>query len=263
MAKILIGRSEHINRTDYTRREFIKASGLGIAAAAIPAYAFSSSAPGPKQSERKPNVLLIMTDDQGWGDLHSHGNDKIDTPVLDKFATDGARFDSFFVSATCAPTRASLLTGRYYLRTGTHGVTRGRENMRAEEVTIAEVLKAAGYATSCFGKWHNGSNWPYHPNAQGFDEFVGFCAGNLLNYFDTNLEHNGTSIKTTGYISDVLTDFAITFIENNKDQPFFCYVPYNAPHSPFQVPDKYFDKYKARGLDDILACIYGMCENLD
>ncbi|MHC4675612.1 MAG: sulfatase-like hydrolase/transferase, partial [Planctomycetota bacterium] len=152
---------------------------------------------------------------------------------------------------------------RYYLRTGTHGVTRGRENMRAEEVTIAEVLKAAGYATSCFGKWHNGSNWPYHPNAQGFDEFVGFCAGNLLNYFDTNLEHNGTSIKTTGYISDVLTDFAITFIENNKDQPFFCYVPYNAPHSPFQVPDKYFDKYKARGLDDILACIYGMCENLD
>ena len=246
-----------------SRRYFVKAFGLGVAATAIPSCSFFGPVSTGNQPDRRPNVLLIMTDDQGWGDLHSHGNDKIDTPVLDKLGTEGARFDRFFVSPVCAPTRAGLLTGRYHLRTGTHGVTRGRENMRADEVTIAEVFKAADYSTGCFGKWHNGSNWPYHPNAQGFDEFVGFCAGHWNNYFDTHLEHNGTPIKTTGYITDVLTDFAISFIQKNKHRPFFCYLPYNAPHSPFQVPDEYFDKYKARGLNDPLACVYGMCENLD
>ena len=215
-------------------------------------------------AERKrPNVILIMTDDQGWGDIRSHGNDKIDTPVLDKLAADGARFERFFVSPVCAPTRASLLTGRYHLRTGTHGVTRGYENMRSEEVTIAEALKQAGYATGCFGKWHNGAHYPYNPNGQGFDEFLGFCCGHWNNYFDTKLEHNGQTVETKGYISDVFTDAAINFIEKNKEHPFFCYIPYNAPHSPFQVPDKYFDKYKTLGLDDKLACIYGMCENID
>ena len=246
-----------------SRRYFVKAFGLGVAATAIPSCSFFGPVSTGNQPDRRPNVLLIMTDDQGWGDLHSHGNDKIDTPVLGKLGTEGARFDRFFVSPVCAPTRAGLLTGRYHLRTGTHGVTRGRENMRADEVTIAEVFKAADYSTGCFGKWHNGSNWPYHPNAQGFDEFVGFCAGHWNNYFDTHLEHNGTPIKTTGYITDVLTDFAISFIQKNKHRPFFCYLPYNAPHSPFQVPDEYFDKYKARGLNDPLACVYGMCENLD
>ena len=213
--------------------------------------------------KKRPNVILVMTDDQGWGDVRSHGNDKVDTPVLDKLAADGARFERFFVSPLCAPTRASLLTGRYYLRTGTHGVTRGYENMRSEEVTIAEALKQAGYATGCFGKWHNGAHYPYNPNGQGFDEFFGFCCGHWNNYFDTTLKHNGQLVKTKGYITDILTDAAIEFIEENKEQPFFCYVPYNAPHSPFQVPDRYFDKYKKRGLDDKLACIYGMCENID
>jgi arylsulfatase A-like enzyme len=211
----------------------------------------------------KPNVILVLTDDQGWGDVGSHGNTTLDTPVMDRFAKEGARFDRFFVSPVCAPTRASLLTGRYHLRTGTNGVTRGRENMRTEEVTIAEILKANGYATGCFGKWHNGSNWPYHPNAQGFDEFIGFCAGHWNNYFDTTLERNGQAFQTQGYIADVLTDHAIEFIEKNRREPFFCYVAYNTPHSPYQVPDQYFDKYKAKGLDDALACVYGMCENLD
>ena len=175
----------------------------------------------------------------------------------------GARFERFFVCPVCAPTRASLLTGRYHLRTGTHGVTRGYETMRSEEVTLAEALRQAGYATGCFGKWHNGAHYPHHPNGQGFDEFLGFCAGHWNNYFDTTLERNGTPVKTSGFITDVLTDGACRFIETHRAEPFFCYVPYNAPHGPFQVPDKYFDKYKARGLDDKLACIYGMCENLD
>ena len=248
-----------------TRREFLKTVGSAAASAGtlsiLPGCGGIGQIAGAQR--KRPNVILIMTDDQGWGDIRSHGNDKIDTPVLDRLAADGARFERFFVSPVCAPTRASLLTGRYHLRTGTHGVTRGHENMRSEEVTIAEALKQAGYVTACFGKWHNGAHYPYHPNGQGFDEFLGFCCGHWNNYFDTTLEHNGQSVKTKGYITDVLTDAAIQFIENNRDRPFFCYVPYNAPHSPFQVPDRYFDKYKKRGLDDKLACIYGMCENID
>ena len=210
-----------------------------------------------------PNVLLILTDDQGWGDIRSHGNDQIDTPVLDRLAEEGARFDRFYVSPLCAPTRASLLAGRYHLRTGVWGVTKGREVMRAEEVTMAEAFKQAGYATGCLGKWHNGEHYPHHPNGKGFDEFFGFCAGHWTNYFDTRLERNGEEVETEGYISDVLTDEALAFVEKNRDRPFFCYLPYNAPHGPYQVPDVYFDKYKARGVGDTTACIYAMCENID
>ena len=250
--------------SEQTRREFLKTVGsVAVSAGPLSILSGCSGLGLIAAGQKRPNVILIITDDQGWGDIHSHGNDLIDTPVLDRLAADGVRFERFFVSPLCAPTRASLLTGRYYLRTGTHGVTRGYENMRSEEVTIAEALKQAGYVTGCFGKWHNGAHYPYHPNGQGFDEFFGFCGGHWNNYFDTTLEHNGQPVKTEGYISDVLTDAALEFIGKHRRQPFFCYVPYNAPHGPFQVPDKYFDKYKARGLDDQLACIYAMCENLD
>ncbi len=215
----------------------------------------------PRQDH--PNIVLIMTDDQGWGDIHSHGNPKLDTPVMDRLAQDGARFERFFVSPVCAPTRASLLTGRYFLRTGTHGVTRAYETMRSEEVTLAEALKQAGYATGLFGKWHNGAHYPHDPNGQGFDEFLGFSAGHWNNYFDTHLIHNGKRVETEGYINDVLTDAAMAFIDQHKDGPFFVYLPYNTPHSPFQVPDQYFNKYRERGFDHKNASVYGMVENLD
>ncbi len=210
-----------------------------------------------------PNVLLIMTDDQGFGDIRSHNNPDISTPVLDRLASDGARFERFFVSPVCAPTRASLLTGRYSLRTGVHGVTRAAETMRADEVTIAEIFKANGYTTGIFGKWHNGAHYPHHPNGKGFDEFIGFCAGHWNNYFDTTLEHNGRPIRTQGYITDVLTDYAIRFIHKNQSKPWFCYIPYNAPHSPWQVPRSFYRKYKKNGLDDKTACAYAMVENID
>lgn len=219
--------------------------------------------PGSGRRAPRPNVLLIITDDQGWGDIHSHGNEKLDTPNLDRLASEGVRFDRFFVSPVCAPTRASLLTGRYHLRTGVSWVTRGLETMRSEEVTLAEALKESGYRTGYFGKWHNGAHYPHNPNGQGFDHFFGFCAGHWNNYFDTTLERNGKPVHTRGYIADVLTDAAISYIEQGSDGPFFCYVAYNTPHAPFQVPDRYFDKYKARGFDDRTACIYGMVENLD
>ena len=214
-------------------------------------------------AQKKPNVLLILSDDQGYGDLGIHGNAMVETPILNKFAKESAQFEQFFVSPLCAPTRASLLTGRYHLRTGTVSVSKGLETMREKEVTIAEVFKGNGYKTGIFGKWHNGSHFPNHPNGQGFDEFFGFCGGHLSNYFDTKLEFNGKQVSTKGYITDVLTQKALDFIEKNKDQPFFCYVPYNAPHSPNQVPDQYFNKYKAKGLDNELSSIYGMCENMD
>lgn len=210
-----------------------------------------------------PNVVLILTDDQGWGDLGIHGNDMISTPAIDQMARSGAQFERFYVSPLCAPTRASLLTGRYALHTGTSWVSKGLENMRGEEVTIAEVFKDNGYATGCFGKWHNGAHYPEHPNRQGFDEFVGFCAGHWNNYFSTTLERNGSPYPTEGFITDVLTDEAIRFIEDNRDRNFFTYIPYNAPHGPFQVPDRYFNKYKSMGISDKDAAVYGMCENVD
>ena len=233
--------------------------GLAIAATADPAAAPAAN----RGAACPPNVLLIMTDDQGYGDLAFHGNELIDTPVLDRLAVQSTRFERFFVSPLCTPSRASLMTGRYYLRTGAASVTRGVETLRSGEVTIAEALKAAGYATGCFGKWHLGEHYPNHPNGQGFDEFFGMPTGHWDNYFDPTLDHNGEPAPTRGFITDVLTDAAIAFVEKHRERPFFCYVPYNAPHTPLQVADAYFDKYKARGLDDRTAAIYGLVENVD
>jgi len=215
------------------------------------------------QVNHPPNVLIIITDDQGWGDVGVHGNDSISTPVLDQLALESVSFDRFYVSPVCAPTRASLLTGRYHLRTGTSWVTHRLEVMRSNEYTLAESLRDHGYVTACIGKWHNGSQYPNDPMGQGFDEFIGFKAGHWNNYFNTTLEHNNNPIKTEGYIADVLTGHAIDFIRNNSQNPFLCYLSYNTPHGPFQVPDKYFNKYKESGFDDKTACIYGMCENID
>ena len=213
---------------------------------------------------QKPNVILIMTDDQGWGDFGIHGNDSIHTPNLDQLCREGVSFDRFYVSPLCAPTRASLLTGRYHLRTGTSWVTHRKEVMRAEEVTIAESLKKAGYRTGIFGKWHNGEQFPNDPEGQGFDEFLGFTAGHWNNYHDPNLFHNGAPVRKKGYINDIFTEAAMDWMnQSGEHEPFFCYLSLNTPHSPFQVPEKYFNKYKAAGLSDKNAAVYGMCENID
>lgn len=216
-----------------------------------------------KPIRRKPNVILILTDDQGYGDLGVHGNPTIKTPVLDQFALESAQFDRFYVSPLCAPTRASLLTGRYHLSTGTISVSNGLETMDAEEYTLGELFQDNGYRTGLFGKWHNGQHYPHHPLAQGFDEFTGFLAGHWSNYFDTQLEKNGSTRTFSGYLPDVLTDETLVFIEENLDQPFFAYLAFNTPHSPHQVPDEYFNPYKAAGFDDELSAVYGMISNLD
>ncbi|MEM7144633.1 MAG: arylsulfatase [Verrucomicrobiota bacterium] len=232
---------------------------------------------GPTSSpaaQDHPNILVILTDDQGWGDLSLNGNTNLQTPNIDSIAHDGAMFDRFYVCSVCAPTRAEFLTGRYYPRTGVRGVSTGQERLNPDETTIADTFKAAGYATGAFGKWHNGSQHPYHPNARGFEEYVGFTSGHWGHYFDAALEHNGEFFKSEGYITDYFTTRAIDFIKENKDQPFFCYVPYCTPHSPMQVPDEFFDKFSERPLEmrnreperedePHLRAALAMCENID
>ena len=212
---------------------------------------------------KKPNIVLILADDMGWGDVNANGNNLVETPVLNRLKSESLSFERFYVCPLSAPTRAEMLTGRYFLRTGVSSVTRGYENMRGDEVTLAEVLKENGYTTGCFGKWHNGRYYLQHPNRQGFDEFVGFPVGHLGYYFDAYFLHNDEEKQSSGYTSDYFTGQATEFIERNKENPFLCYVSYNVPHSPFQVPGKYFSKYREAGLDSTLSCVYGMVENMD
>ncbi len=226
-------------------------------------------------SENKPpNIVVILTDDQGWGDLSLNGNSNLKTPTIDGLARDGASFERFFVCAVCSPTRAEFLTGRYHARGGVYSTSAGGERLNLDEKTIADSFKAAGYATGAFGKWHNGMQYPYHPNGRGFDEYYGFCSGHWGNYFDPMLEHNGQLVRGEGFIIDDFTNKAMAFIEKNKDKPFFAYIPFNTPHSPMQVPDKFWDKHKDQNLglknrdpekEKIVhtQAALAMCENID
>ncbi|WP_431127590.1 arylsulfatase [Flagellimonas flava] len=216
-----------------------------------------SAVPLFAQNQERPNVIVIITDDQGYGDLGITGNPHVQTPVLDQLATESVRFNNFYVSPVCAPTRSSLLTGRYSLRTGVRDTYNGGAIMASNEVTIAEMLKQGGYTTGVFGKWHLGDNYPSRPSDQGFDESVIHLSGGMgqvgdittyfkgdTSYFDPVLWHNNKQEAYEGYCSDIFTDQAIQFIENNKASPFFCYLSFNAPHTPLQVPDEYYQKYK-------------------
>jgi len=198
---------------------------------------------------KKPNIILFLTDDQGWGDLSSSGNNNLSTPNIDALRTNGATFNNFYVQPVCSPTRAEILTGRYFTRTGVYETSSGGERINMNETTIAEILKKADYHTAAFGKWHNGMQPPYHPNSKGFDEYYGFASGHWGNYFSPMLEHNGALVKGNGFLVDDLTDKGLEFIENNKAEPFFLYLPYNTPHSPMQVPDEFWNKMKNKSLN--------------
>ncbi|MFP4172744.1 MAG: sulfatase-like hydrolase/transferase [Candidatus Hydrogenedentota bacterium] len=227
-----------------SRRSFLAASMAGAAMTGLnwkPVHG--------RNTGDKPNVVVIVSDDQGWGDLGIHGNTNLNTPNIDGMAEEGALFEWFYVQPVCSPTRADLLTGRYFTRSNVHGTSRGQERMNLGETTIAESFKAAGYATGCFGKWHGGAQYPYHPLARGFDEYYGFCSGHWGQYFDWYLEHNGEWVDYDGYITDDLTTQAMAFMEEQGDDPFFVYVPYNTPHSPMQVPDEYYDRFDGVDVD--------------
>lgn len=238
----------------------------------VAAITFAQSALAAPAS--RPNIVVILTDDQGWGDLSINGNSNLSTPHIDSLARDGVSFDRFFVSPVCSPTRAEFFTGRYHPRGGVWNVTTGGERLNLDERTIADVFKAAGYVTGAFGKWHNGTQYPYHPRGRGFDEFYGFTSGHWGTYFDAPLDHNGELVQGRGYITDDLADRAMEFITRHKDRPFLCYVPLNTPHSPMQVPDKFHAKFanadlKLRAADQktenlgFTRAALAMCENID
>lgn len=246
----------------------------GVSTAAILLLLFLSltTLPLPAQVHTtRPNIILVVTDDQGWGDLSIHGNTNLRTPNLDALAREGARFRYFYVSPVCSPTRAEILTGRYHARGGVRSTSSGGERLDLDETTIADIFSTAGYATAAYGKWHNGMQYPYHPNGRGFDDFYGFCSGHWGDYFSPQLEHNGMLVDGNGFIIDDLTDKALAFIGDHKDVPFFLYLPYNTPHSPMQVPDRWYDKdrkiemlYEGSGEDlGFTKAALAMCENID
>lgn len=214
---------------------------------------------------QRPNVLFFLTDDQGYGDLSLHGNPLLSTPTMDSLGKQGVRLDRFYVSPVCAPTRASLLTGRYHLRTGAFGVSHRQEVINPEETTLAELMQQNGYKTGCFGKWHNGAVYPETPNGQGFDEFLGFLGGVWREYYNPVLTHNDTAQRYDGYITDILTDAAIDWMEDriDEDQPFFCYLPYNAPHTPGLVSEDYWKPFYNRNIGRWESVIYGMIKAID
>ena len=222
----------------------------------------------------RPNVIVILTDDQGWGDLSIHGNTVVNTPNIDRLAREGAQFDRFYVSPVCSPTRAEFLTGRHHTRLGIYDTSEGAERCNADETMIGEFFKKAGYSTAAFGKWHNGMQYPYHPNARGFDEFYGFCSGHWGDYFSPMLEHNNEMVQGNGFIVDDFTDKALEYMEQNRSDPFFIYLPYNTPHSPMQVPKRWWNKYKDKELTqdfpkkklekaDHTRAALAMCDNID
>ncbi len=213
----------------------------------------------------RPNVLLIMTDDQGWFDLGCHGNPAIETPTMDRLANEGVEFTRFYACPVCTPTRASLMTGRYYHRTRAIDTYMGRDTLDAGEITLGQIFQQAGYRTGQFGKWHLGRYMKYHPNERGFNDYFGFWQYGFINRYDDSDElwDNKQPVITTGYVTDVLTDQAIRFIRENRQRPFFCYVPYNAPHSPHLVPDPFIDRYLKKGLPLREARIYGMVTSID
>ena len=234
----------------------------------------------------RPNIVLIMTDDQGYGDLSVMGNPVLDTPHIDSLSYSGASMDTFYVSPVCSPTRASLMTGRYNYRTRLVDTFKGRSMMEPEEVTVAEVLREAGYQNGIFGKWHLGDNYPMRATDQGFHESLIHLGGGLgqpseprengRRYTDAILFHNNVQVQTYGYCTDVYFDAAIDFIDDAiaSEEPFFAYIPTNAPHSPYHdVPEALYRKYKSKDLSPILlgnendadtvARVFAMVENVD
>jgi arylsulfatase A-like enzyme len=260
--------------------------GLVLAPGSVPAQG-NRTRPQPEPTH--PNILLIITDDQGYGDLGAHGNPKLRTPNLDRLARESVAFQSFYVSPVCGPTRASLLTGRYNYRTGVVDTYLGRSLMHPDEVTLAEMLATAGYRTGIFGKWHLGDNYPMRAIDQGFQEALTLNGGGIgqpsdppggESYFDPILFANGKPQQTRGYVSDVITTAALKFIEQNRNRPFFTYLAFNAPHTPLEVPDRYYQTYRQMNLKpadfpssghpvpqtfepETTARIYGMVENID
>ncbi len=219
--------------------------------------------------DRPPNVVLVLTDDQGYGDLGCLGNPLLQTPNLDSLYRQSVRLTDFHVGPTCAPTRAALMTGRYCNRTGVWHTVMGRSLLRRDEVTMADTFAAGGYRTGIFGKWHLGDNYPFRPQERGFQEVLVHGGGGVgqtpdywgNRYFDDTYWHNGAPEKQKGYCTDVWFDAAVRFLETHRDRPFFAYIATNAPHSPYHVAENYSGLYAGKEVSN--ANVYGMITNID
>ena len=229
-------------------------------------------------AERPPNILLIVADDTGYGDLSAHGHPILRTPQLDRLHRESVRFTDFHVSPTCAPTRSALLTGRHEFKNGVTHTILERERLAPSAVTLAEGLRKAGYTTGIFGKWHLGDEPRYQPNRRGFDEvfihggggigqtYPGSCGDAPGNrYFDPAILHNGRFEKTRGFCTDIFTTQAISWmgtVKQRSRRPFFCYVPFNAAHAPLSCTAEYRAPYLGL-VPDQTATLFGMIANID
>ena len=219
----------------------------------------------------RPNVILVMTDDQGYGDLACHGNPILKTPNLDRLYAESVRLTDFHVSPFCTPTRAALMTGRYPGRTGAYRTSSGRTMMHTDERTVANVFADAGYVTGMVGKWHLGDNAPHRPQDRGFQDVVWHRCGGVgqasdywgNDYFDDTYERNGKFEKFEGYCTDVWFRESIRFIEENQTKPFFLYLATNAPHGPYLVDPKWSRPYEESAKWGSGARFYGMIANFD
>jgi arylsulfatase A-like enzyme len=243
---------------------------LSVSAAAALSVCQAGSAASTSSAE-KPNVILVLTDDQGYGDLSCHGNPVLRTPYIDKLARESIRFTDFHVAPMCTPTRGELLTGQDALRNAAYCVCSGRTFMRQNIPTMADLFAATGYRTGIFGKWHLGDSYPHRPQDRGFHEAVHHLGWGITStpdywnndYFDDYFRHNGQLKQYPGYCTDVWFDEAEKWIRacHEQRQPFFAYISTNAPHGPFWVPKKYREPYKH--LDRDAAGFFGMIANID
>ena len=220
---------------------------------------------------QRPNVVLVITDDQGYGDVAAHGNDMIRTPNLDALHADSVRLTDYHVDPTCSPTRSALMSGRYSTRTGVWHTIMGRSLMAADETTLAERFGANGYRTAMFGKWHLGDNAPCRPQDQGFEHVVWHHGGGVgqgpdywgNDYFDDTYEVNGEWRAFDGYCTDVWFEQAADFISREDARPFFVYLSTNAPHGPYLVDPSYSAPYERDGVAKTMSKFYGMITNID
>jgi arylsulfatase len=240
-------------------------AGLSRIQAAVPAFG------------KRPNIILIITDDQGYYDLSSHGNPHLATPNIDKLREESLRFTRFQVSPTCAPTRSAIMSGRAPFYVGVTHTILERERMKLGVPTMPEMLRDAGYTTGIFGKWHLGDQNPHRPDKRGFDEVFIHGAGGIgqsyggscgdapgNKYFDPAILHNNTFVKTKGFCTDIFFNQAMKWMETQKGKkPFFTYITTNAPHGPFIAPDSYKKKFINTGIKGNTVGFYGMIENID
>lgn len=238
----------------------------------------STSKAAAPEFGKQPNIILIITDDQGYYDLSGHGSPHVATPNLDSLRDQSLRFTRFQVSPTCAPSRSAIMSGRAPFYVGVTHTILERERMKLGVPTMPEMLRDAGYTTGLFGKWHLGDQDPYRPDQRGFDEVFMHGAGGIgqsyagssgdapgNKYFDPTILHNNKFVKTKGFCTDIFFDQAISWMESHKDgdKPFFTYISTNAPHGPFIAPDSYKKKFIDAGFPSSTVGFYGMIENID